>query len=696
MIYIWIQKRLDQNHPLVSENWFLKKHQYTEFMEENTESYQKIIHTYNILHKLFFGIGIFLLLIMLSAILSRKLIHRSNSYPIRTISQQEKEKSVISTMDNSLHQYDNHETIKLFIRQGALTTDSSHIISNNNLITYKWFVLPNKINLTINNELQSLDHFTKTGTVQSDSDLANYAKTILFVDNKDDKSDNKTWSLLLSLPQWTNFLDYFRVNCVIHEKVTDQFCNKVVSDMVKMIPAYNLSNDFSSLHNILKNLEKNPYKVPFCDTVKQYIFSSSDIGDDVKTLMNNCGGNYKDFYGYFSAFRSIKSQLEKQTVSPSVTSNSLLNAYKLVSLQQIIYNEISEERFNEVRLNSYIQYVQELLRRQNALEGFYFNSTAWFNNQYLLPALSSLITTKQQESKDIKSVIEWLRSINEGDSLSKWWYEWLIKRVNNPIIVGDWSRTIIDTTVVKKRISDSFQENYSFQNFIVTKNVQLSDTELEIEGVFQTSNSPLKALLRTNLILWYNKQKFIIKKAIFTNYPILSNNITIFLTNNKEEITIPELFDLLIKDGLRLSKETISIDISQLEKKKDGWNDTIPKDSPKNLLLTGAWDLLQIKGDFSSIGISTKNIKKIDTKNANDKLYTVSYTLQSIDMVAIYNLSTQEIIRIVLVVGSENYPLKAFVLPIKNTKSNDVMLFSSDPKIFLLSKDAVGVKKALN
>ena len=80
---------------------------------------------------------------------------------------------------------------------------------------------------------------------------------------------------------------------------------------------------------------------PFCDSIKQYIYFSNDIGDYTKSILNTCGTEYADFYNQFATFRSIQDQLDKQFINSNVSSNNpLLNAYKLISSQQFIYNEL--------------------------------------------------------------------------------------------------------------------------------------------------------------------------------------------------------------------------------------------------------------------------------------------------------------------------------------------------------------------
>gem|GEM_PF-4524988 len=56
--------------------------------------------------------------------------------------------------------------------------------------------------------------------------------------------------------------------------------------------------------------------------------------------MNQCGEEYERFYNEFATFRNIQEQLDKTYINPSVTASPLLNAYKLVSTQQLIYNEL--------------------------------------------------------------------------------------------------------------------------------------------------------------------------------------------------------------------------------------------------------------------------------------------------------------------------------------------------------------------
>ncbi|HCB50995.1 TPA: hypothetical protein DEP21_00075 [Patescibacteria group bacterium] len=62
----------------------------------------------------------------------------------------------------------------------------------------------------------------------------------------------------------------------------------------------------------------------------------------------------------------------------------MINIYKLVSIQQIMYDDSINKRVNIDRIDGYLEFIQELLKK-NKLSKIYKEIVYYFNNYYIKP-----------------------------------------------------------------------------------------------------------------------------------------------------------------------------------------------------------------------------------------------------------------------------------------------------------------------
>jgi hypothetical protein len=75
--------------------------------------------------------------------------------------------------------------------------------------------------------------------------------------------------------------------------------------------------------------------------MQQYVFVSNDTAIVIREIMNSCGRSYGENIADFVSFSSIQDQLDRETISSTVTSSAILNAYKLISVMNNIFYEIT-------------------------------------------------------------------------------------------------------------------------------------------------------------------------------------------------------------------------------------------------------------------------------------------------------------------------------------------------------------------
>jgi hypothetical protein len=138
--------------------------------------------------------------------------------------------------------------------------------------------------------------------------------------------------------------------------------------------------------------------------------------------MVSCGKQYEESIADFISFRTIQEQLSRESINSTVTSSTLLNIYKLISVQNDIYYEITVGKdINTTRITSYNNYVEALLKSPDLIQSFYFDVIARYNNSFLLPELTKAsVTARGERSEDYKKIIEHMKKLNQGDSIARY------------------------------------------------------------------------------------------------------------------------------------------------------------------------------------------------------------------------------------------------------------------------------------
>jgi hypothetical protein len=104
--------------------------------------------------------------------------------------------------------------------------------------------------------------------------------------------------------------------------------------------------------------------------------------------------------------------------SKYVSDDKELNAYKLLSLQQLIYNEVEKRRLNQPRVGAYLQFIKELLKNDTLLEHVYLDEVFLFNNTYLSNVLKMPIFNMSAGQKETTKLLQQtIREVNIGSEL---------------------------------------------------------------------------------------------------------------------------------------------------------------------------------------------------------------------------------------------------------------------------------------
>lgn len=720
----------------------------------DASSVNKIVKTYMTLNKLVFWIGMYVLLFIIAIIIVWRLTlpDTSISFPMRSediITQEDvlKENSIgISEKDSVAHD------IAIIVKQGMLTLQWNAFVSVNNLVTYKWFTLPQKTSLTLSSstgDLQQSSHFvSRSHTIQ---ELDQYLKTIVFDNYVSSPTITSTVAQNILLSTKHPLIQYFGIQCLLYPRVGNLPCDIVANQTLPKIAIYNLSMHYDEILTLSKRLQGTNHEIIFCDTIKQYLFLSNDTHASIKEVMTRCGEKYENLFNEFSSFRTIQDQLSKQSIQSNVTTSAVLNSYKLVSVMQEIYHEITKwNNINDLRIGSYVDYVRSLLKSPQYIQWFYMDVIARYNNTFLSPTLTkNSVVARGEEASVYRRLLLELNELNEW-SVSKG-FTWLNSLISNSeLLSSSGSSYTGEDIVVQLTPLERFNQNYSFANYIIVDSKENENQTLSVSGrlrfdtdVWLANNTPL------NIVFIYKDQRFYAQSINMSRHPLLTLSINPKLSI--QPLSISELYDLIIqtqktlsgvkpsqsvctafeKDSTMKSCSTQQVrfvkkdvtyvfiydalqgvtnytisdkNIETSAKQNYGSTITLTKDPVEAIKIilnhtapavqATTWsDIVwwaqevQIQKHFDEIWSTINNITKSQTN------YVIDFTVKWYKLTSVYDPVQQSIIGLWIILDKTTYPIRNFKFAFLTASLSDKELFKNDLRTFLLQYDPLTVRR---
>ena len=85
----------------------------------------------------------------------------------------------------------------------------------------------------------------------------------------------------------------------------------------------------------------------------------------------------------------IQTTLDNQSFDKISYKDEILNAYKLLSYQQQIYQDFLINKADTYKISTYLDFVRELMKK-DAIDPFYKDEIYRYNNKYLSLALEKI------------------------------------------------------------------------------------------------------------------------------------------------------------------------------------------------------------------------------------------------------------------------------------------------------------------
>lgn len=439
-----------------------------------------------------------------------------------------------------------NQNITTKIIQWNLIYEDGMIKSSNNLISYKGFILPRNFSIYDNELIKSKSYFTWNYEINN---LQYFIENVIFWD-----TTNNSQNIQFPLLDLTDnsIENTFFVSCL--ETNPNWLCKQFISNFTDTFYVYNLSQDYPWLNSIFNKIKVTDYKDDFCNWILKYVAYTKDTSADIEWILSQCGW---DFYTEFSSkksFYTVQQQLIDWYIKSTVSTDPEVNAYKLVSYQQILYNNVKNGIINEANFTTYLNYVSSLLKKWWSVDNIYYDITYWINNVYLIPTLNSrkykLTENKRAELDEITNNIY---AMNYWSKLQ--WHNWLESK-----IINKWLTKLSDYTSSWDILWHEQDETQQLLNNIKWLSY-LKILDEEIKQNLVNVNGYMILSPEEQIYFWASFQnknwKLVITKIWITDYEELNNTINTLL--KKDDYTIIEIYEYITKSiNLYSSNESIS------------------------------------------------------------------------------------------------------------------------------------------
>ena len=495
--------------------------------------WKRVVDTYKKIYRIIFRWGVFIFVVILGIVswilVQVKANHSSGLQLINDSTIWNMNDWVESNVDKILsNQISKEKNIEPIVSYGSISLTNKSLQSKSNLIKYQWIVLPQIVHLDFDaTDFISLEKFSNKETSREDVEkMVKYLVT------------NDAYRRTSSLPnaasvRWQPktfeawLIDWFGLWCVKSEKVSDFVCDKLLEKFYKYGKYYDLSLYSSDVLLLVRELNRQGKDIqPICEMIPEYIWHSWVISADILgSVMNFCSEEEFSNYRRMVNFIDIENSLRQPELLDKVFDDPDLNAYKLLSAQQIVYRSLNSSSINENFIRTYLTFVQNLLSKDRG------------TNKYLAPIYKDMLyvfntdvlyDTLQQKGKITPELTSKFDQINNGDILLD--YTPLRTQLTTPDIIKVWSG-FVSNEGKEITMEDAFARFYTMNDRLrIRRTSEISDTDMQVQAEIY-SDAVFKVTWWQTLkatILLHKKQNVLYVKSInISNQRSLSDTLNI-------------------------------------------------------------------------------------------------------------------------------------------------------------------------
>ncbi|PZM87046.1 MAG: hypothetical protein DLD55_03420 [candidate division SR1 bacterium] len=414
-----------------------------------------------------------------------------------------------------------------------------------------------------------------------------------------------------------NFLDHFFFY--------DLNAKKPLPEGEKSAPLPGTIEELESIYTKIKG--KAEYRRNFCQGLLRHGQYGGIIDDRYTEIFRDCGSEYYNQFTLLRDFSTLARAITVGYVDAKIYPDTILNQYKIFSLQQLIYKQMLTSTDTKPLMQSYFSFLREILikeknKNKEILNPFTKAFTYRYHTNILAPYLKDEHSKMQKE--DRTALTSQLLSINHGDKIAN--FIGLQEQVNFETNTPQYSK---EQTPELLDLEKLFKSSYLPSHFALTKLQKGADNTLVIQGVDKKTELGLEARLKyENIQLLVEKVKVAKKQklteyinAIIKNDKLSLNKVLSLMAEHKDIAEQAEALDMRLCSQLKGKYQKSLISCSDTEAK------IIFKEEEKEITYHFKLEKGKLKGlKISDSLLESKILKLIDFKqiDASTTFYLIT------------------------------------------------------------------------
>lgn len=595
----------------------------------NDQETQQIIKTYTLLYNVIFRYGGFLLVLLTVIIISSISLHNIlNTTP--TTSNNQQDRILSKKISERLSQWSGIQDISIIIPWPYISATGQLFQASESMMTYHWLIMPRRFSFDRN--INSNTFSTLLTPIYNIQTLQDFYQNIIFIIRWEIKPPAPI--TLLSLQTWSLFTT-FNLTCSQWFRIIDGICQHYINNFISRMSAYDLSIHGNELFLLVNELSKsNPTTTQsICIGIQKSLLSVAQYSKNINTnslrdVMEICNQYLTTNANRIQWFLSINNELSNDrwasVITDTIYPDPIINAYKLLSAQQLIYQNIQSGRPDMSRINWYLEFVQKLVNKPQNLSWATVDMIYFFHQHYLEPQLlnpqfainnTDWNTKSITALKKIADIHQWNPLSETPGLLATLINKDLITLINSWIVLSNswFQSTGRNTTGLTEQIVNSYlnTDRISIQAVAITWLEDTIDKIAIVQGTISVDNEQKKILIPTRITLSMSSQWPIITTMTFSGYQQLSTSVNTILSQRK--ISLGQLYDTIISNKSLFTTNTITqLSLCDSIKAYQAINESISSCSSSEIKLS---QIIEWKTVFYTITMSWSYITTITSSH---------------------------------------------------------------------------------
>lgn len=527
------------------------------YQEEIEKKSKELVFVYQIIYKIVFKYGIFLIIIIGAIYWTQIILHRESNIITFTDNEAGQKAVRIKTFEKRINTIKGTGDLVVFVGLWLLEQSGTMLSSYNNLVSYNGYTLPRyfagDVSMFSNDTFSGATTYTK-------NELDWFMTKLRSIKNKDTITNIKNRSIPIS----TDIVTTFNLQCLSQKKIYNRLCETFTDNFIETFLLYDIAKDiqgFKDIFNILLQNNNTRYKTKLCTNLIYYSYYSENTSNDIKSIIKSCSPSDYDTFNKFVLFSEVQKELENKFISNTVYVDNIINEYKTSSFLQILYEDINSNKINIDRINSYLDFIEELLKEEK-LSQLETNIIYYFNNYKLKTTIENPeLFMKIDNKTNLNNLLKRINNVNNWNLLIG--YKGLKYKVNESILM---EQTDVWSGVLQWDYAETIDKLLSqITNFAIDSK-QISGNQILTKGVLQIITPDIQIALPIKMQFQEQSSILFIKKIDIQGQTEINTNINTIISKQQRSFW----------DFQKYLNENINLLSSDVNQETGGNSTTIP------------------------------------------------------------------------------------------------------------------------